>query len=96
MPKGLSTDGRNLYLNLAVSSLIFPSTTLKLPLEPLNDNTAVVRGIGRGLGEVIVAVPDRNGVRLKYSGYTLTREGTEDAALVHAAGQGSAGVESGL
>ena len=94
VPKAVTTDGRNLYLNLEVNHTVIPNSTLKLPLHPISDDAAVVRGIGRGLGEVIVAERDGNGVRLKYSGYTLRKEG--EAALVHAAGPGGAGVKSGL
>jgi CubicO group peptidase (beta-lactamase class C family) len=94
VPKALTTDGRNLFLTLQVNHTVIPNSTLKLPLLPISDDVAVIRGMGRGLGEVIIAERDANGVKLKYSGYTLRREG--EAALVHAAGPESAGVKSGL
>jgi CubicO group peptidase (beta-lactamase class C family) len=96
VPKAVTTDGRYLYLDLQVNHTVIPNSTLKLPLQPISDDTAVVRGLGRGLGEVIVAVRQGNSVRLKYSGYMLRKEGEEDTAVVHAAVPGSAGVKSGL
>jgi CubicO group peptidase (beta-lactamase class C family) len=74
VPVALTSDGRNLYLNLEVNNLLFPNATLKLPLQPISDDTAVVRGLGRGLGEVLVAMPSKTGARLKYSGFVLKKE----------------------
>jgi CubicO group peptidase (beta-lactamase class C family) len=97
VPKALTTDGRYLYLNLEVKHTVIPNSTLKLPLQPISDDAAVVRGLGRGLGEVIVAVREGKSVRIKYSGYLMRREGEpEPAAVVHAAAPGGAGVKSGL
>jgi CubicO group peptidase (beta-lactamase class C family) len=96
VPKAVTTDGRYLYLNLQVNHTVIPNSTLKLPLLPISDDAAVLRGLGRGLGEVVVAVRDRNGIKLKYSGYILSKEGGGESAVVHAAGPGGAGVKSGL
>lgn len=97
IPRAVTTDGRYLYLNLEVRHTVIPNSTLKLPLQPISDDTAVVRGLGRGLGEVVVAVRHGNSVRLKYSGYLMRKEGEPDnATVVHAAGPESAEVKSGL
>jgi CubicO group peptidase (beta-lactamase class C family) len=97
VPKALTTDGRYLYLNLEVKHTVIPNSTLKLPLQPISDDAAVVRGLGRGLGEVVVAVREGNSVRLRYSGYVMRREGEpENDAVAHAAGPASVGVKSGL
>lgn len=97
VPRALTTDGRYLYLNLEVKHTVIPNATLKLPLQPIGDDTAVVRGMGRGLGEVVTAVREGNSVRIKYSGYVMRKEGEpEPAAVVHAAGPEGAGVKSGL
>ena len=97
VPRALTTDGRYLYLNLEVKHTVIPNSTLKLPLQPISDDAAVVRGLGRGLGEVVTAVREGGHVRIKYSGYLMRKEGEPDApVVVHAAAPGNAGVKSGL
>src|SRR5581483_3727384 len=97
VPRALTTDGRYLYLNLEVKHTVIPNSTLKLPLQPISDDAAVVRGLGRGLGEVVTAVREGGHVRIKYSGYLMRKEGEPDApVVVHAAAPASAGVKSGL
>jgi len=97
VPKGITTDGRYLFLNLEVKHTVIPNATLRLPLQPISDDAAVVRGLGRGLGEVVTAVSEGGQIRIKYSGYLMRKEGEPDApAVVHAAAPASAGVKSGL
>ncbi len=44
------------------------------PLQPINDNEAVVMGLGRNMGDTIQAVNTADGERILYSGYELEKE----------------------
>jgi CubicO group peptidase (beta-lactamase class C family) len=67
----LRSDGRHLYLN--VSMRYAANVAIDLPLAAVDDQLAYVRGLGRGMGEAVVALATGAGPRLKYSGYLLRK-----------------------
>ncbi len=74
----LTGDAGRLFLELAVTQA--PNVEVALPLEALDNRTARVRGLGRGLGDVVVAIDTPDGPRLRYSGYLLQKTGAAATA----------------
>jgi len=71
-------DGIRLYLDKDLLMMeygmpLFSDAIMSVALRPLNDNEAVINGLGRGMGETVRAVTVGGEELLSYSGYLLRK-----------------------
>ena len=71
-------DGIRLYLDRELLMMeygmpLFSDAIMSVALRPLNDNEAVIYGLGRGMGETVRAVTVGGEELLSYSGYLLRK-----------------------
>jgi len=71
----MRADGGFLFVDYSIPR-IFPGTA-SIAIAPVSDTEAIIRGIGRGLGETIRAVTVNGENMFSYSGYLLRKRGDE-------------------
>lgn len=62
------------FLLFQASSRLQDGAPVRYALKPIDDDQAVLFGLGRGLGETLLTEPGPDGDILIYSGYRLTRK----------------------
>ena len=62
------------FLLLQGSATLPVGAPVRFALNPVNDYQAVLSGLGRGLGETLLAETGKEGDLLIYSGYRLKRK----------------------
>lgn len=68
----IRAEGGFLFVDYSIP-LLFPGT-MSFAVAPVSDEEAVVRGIGRGMGDTIRALSTDGEERLSYSGYLLRKK----------------------
>ena len=69
----LRADSGFLFVDYSIP-LLFPGT-VSFAVAPVSDDEAVIRGVGRGMGETVRAVTVNGEKLLSYSGYLLRKRG---------------------
>ena len=69
----LRADGGFLFVDFAIP-LFFPGTAT-FAIAPVSETEAILRGIGRGMGETVRVVTVNGEERISYSGYLLRKRG---------------------